>query len=210
MQKCGSVSVFVFSIDTSSSRLINACFISSTEAGRGHPLQLRILVFPFWSNISTISILKQHFHSISILFPFYFHSRGLVLPFRRVLPFYSRTPLAHALGVDVSLHVVGSTYEIQKQTWVRERLFCAVPFFSEHSLVFLVTWLLHVESWSTCRKILCENNHEWGHLRPFFSLNVIWEHTLSTWVHTLYTLHAPIALKSRVNLYTGCRLSFQL
>ena len=29
MQKCGSVSVFVFSIDTSSSRLINVCFISS-------------------------------------------------------------------------------------------------------------------------------------------------------------------------------------
>ena len=44
-----------------------------------------------------------------------------MLPFRRVLPFYSRTPLAQVLGVDVSLHVVGSTYEIQKQTWVRER-----------------------------------------------------------------------------------------
>ena len=108
MQKCGSVSVF--SIDTSSSRLINACFISSTEAGRGHP---------FWSNISTISILKQHFHSISILFPFYFHFRGLVLPFRRVLPFYSRTPLAHALGVDISLHVAVSTLgyvQIQKHS----------------------------------------------------------------------------------------------
>ena len=73
------------------------------------------------------SILKQHFHYFhsEATLPFYFHSINILFPFRgwcfHSEEYFHSTRAAHALGVDVSLHVVGSTYEIQKQTWVRER-----------------------------------------------------------------------------------------